>query len=74
MHPEQVSLDRFKRQVEAERRHPLVAAAHQKWSAEEAEWGRACAEAIIERLELARGRSKVQLPIEVVIASGQKST
>jgi ubiquinone/menaquinone biosynthesis C-methylase UbiE len=49
------SVARFKRQVAEEWGNPVVSAGYRKWSREEAEWGRAAGELMVQRLRLAPG-------------------
>lgn len=49
------TIERFKRAVEAEWRHPQVTAAYRKWDRDESEWGRAARDLVIARADLAPG-------------------
>jgi SAM-dependent methyltransferase len=50
------TFERFRRGVEEEWRDPIVTAAYRKWSREESEWGRAAADLLIARADLAAGQ------------------
>jgi ubiquinone/menaquinone biosynthesis C-methylase UbiE len=55
------TFERFRRSVEEEWRNPTVTAAYQKWSREESEWGRAAADLLIARADLARGHQVLDI-------------